>query len=132
MLDELQPEYLCLYAGELAPDMAEVAPYLISLHRGDAFTEWLLSEGKGKSWGIFITANVAIQALYRHFRRFLMVQTEDGEKLYFRYYDPQVLRVYLPTCTDEELDQVFGPVQGFACAGESASEFGTYVRGIGI
>jgi hypothetical protein len=31
----------------------------------------------------------------------------------FRYYDPRVLRSYLPTCTPEELAQVFGPIHSF-------------------
>jgi hypothetical protein len=31
----------------------------------------------------------------------------------FRYYDPRVLRVYLPTCTSDELKTVYGPVQQY-------------------
>jgi hypothetical protein len=31
----------------------------------------------------------------------------------FRYYDPRVLRVYLPTCNAEELATVFGPIETF-------------------
>lgn len=31
----------------------------------------------------------------------------------FRFYDPRVLRLYLPSCTTEELDRVFGSVERF-------------------
>ena len=31
----------------------------------------------------------------------------------FRWYDPRVLRVYLPTCTVGELREVFGPARAF-------------------
>jgi hypothetical protein len=31
----------------------------------------------------------------------------------FRYYDPRVLRVYLPTCVTSELRTVFGPIDCF-------------------
>ena len=31
----------------------------------------------------------------------------------FRYYDPRVLRVYLPTCTPDELEMLFGPIERF-------------------
>jgi len=31
----------------------------------------------------------------------------------FRWYDPRVLRVYLPTCTASELRTVFGPVERY-------------------
>jgi hypothetical protein len=34
-------------------------------------------------------------------------------KLLFRFYDPRVLRAYLPTCLAEELNIVFGPVRNF-------------------
>ena len=31
----------------------------------------------------------------------------------FRYYDPRVLRAYLPTCDESELRAVFGPIRAF-------------------
>jgi hypothetical protein len=31
----------------------------------------------------------------------------------FRYYDPRVLRAYLPTCSIGELRTVFGPIECF-------------------
>jgi hypothetical protein len=37
----------------------------------------------------------------------------------FRYYDPRVLRVYLPTCVTVELRTVFGPIECFWMEGES-------------
>jgi hypothetical protein len=41
------------------------------------------------------------------------VYDEEGSYLYFRYYDPRVLRVYLPTCNESELGAVFGPIEFF-------------------
>ena len=46
------------------------------------------------------------------------MKTEEGQELYFRYYDPRVLRTYLPTCTPDELEQVFGPVLEYALEDE--------------
>jgi hypothetical protein len=110
-LYDQQPEFCCLYRGELKPDLAEVAPYLVRLEPGSEFTQWLLEHGWGKHWGIFALAPVDLQTLRRHFRRFLVVYDPDGKPLYFRYYDPRVLRVYLPTCNADELAAVFGPVE---------------------
>jgi len=31
----------------------------------------------------------------------------------FRYYDPRVLRIYLPTCNAGELSTIFGPITGY-------------------
>lgn len=107
---EADSEYYCLYRGDVAEELAEVAPYLVALEPQAPFTTWLTSEGWGDSWGIFLQASASLDELRRHFRRFLMVYDEAGKPLYFRYYDPRVWRTYLPTCNAEELAAVFGPV----------------------
>jgi len=112
-LYNLRPEHVCLYRGRLEPDMAEVAPYLVRLEQDSAFAQWVLGDGWGKHWGIFAVTRAELNPLRTHFRRFLMVHESGGKPLYFRYYDPRVLRVYLPTCTSQELKTVFGPVEYF-------------------
>jgi len=54
------------------------------------------------------------EELARHLQRFLLVLLPDGNKWFFRYYDPRILQVYLPTCQPVELEEFFGPVRGFA------------------
>jgi hypothetical protein len=51
------------------------------------------------------------------------VQTADRRKLLFRYYDPRVLRVFLPTCDPAQLWQIFGPIQRFDMEGADSSQF---------
>lgn len=114
-----QPECECLYRGELAPDMAEVAPYIVQLEPGHDFTNWLLKNGFGENWGIFAVSPADLRAMRLHFRRFLMVYDSENKPLYFRYYDPRVLRIYLPTCNAEELGKVFGPVNSFFVGAEN-------------
>jgi hypothetical protein len=58
----------------------------------------------------------------RHFRSFLTVYDPDGKPLLFRYYDPRVLRVYLPTCDARELETVFGPVVAYLLEGEDPGD----------
>jgi len=118
LLHEFQPGHECLYRGELKPDMAEVAPYLIRLEKGSPFTEEVLSRGWGQHWGIFALTAIDLAGLRRHLRKFLIVHDSDGKPLYFRYYDPRVLRVYLPTCNAEELKTVFGPVSSYVVEDE--------------
>src|SRR5207237_435347 len=102
LLDQLytkpRPEFVCLYRGELEPDIAEVAPYLVNLEPRTLFTDWLLTEGWGKHWGIFVHTTDGLKAIRTHLRKFLMVNDPEGKQTYFRYYDPRVLRVFLPTC----------------------------------
>src|SRR5881628_2711642 len=91
-------EHVYLFRGELDADVQQTAPYLVLLSRGAAFTDWLLSDGWGNHWGIFALSDADFMPMRKHFRTFLMVKRYDGESLYFRYYDPRVLRAFLPTC----------------------------------
>ena len=123
LLDHLygnpRPEFICLYRGELEPDMAEVAPYLVLLKPNTPFTDWVLGEGWGRHWGIFATSKVDMAAMRKHFRTFLMVKDPDGKSIYFRYYDPRVLRIYLPTCNAQEIEAVFGPIHAYLLEDEA-------------
>lgn len=114
-----EPEYVCLYRGDLKPDMAEVAPYLVRLEPNSELTDWIIGQGWGKHWGIFALSLADLKAMRLHFRRFLIVHDSHGKPLLFRYYDPRVLRVYLPTCNAEELAIVFGPVMSYILEDEN-------------
>ena len=100
----------CLYAGALPWQLQMTAPYLVELPV-DAFTRSLLRAGWGNSWGIFFLSEAPMETLRRHLRTFLRVADQRGRYLIFRYYDPRVMRVYLPTCQPSELRAVFGPIR---------------------
>jgi hypothetical protein len=123
LLWEHEPEHVCLYRGELEPDMAAVAPYLVKLESDHPFTKIVCEEGWGNHWGIFgiSPAEINLSDLRNHFRKFLMVYDPDGRLIYFRYYDPRVLRVYLPTCNAEETKIVFGPISFYVLEDEDPS-----------
>ncbi len=113
LLDKLygavRPEFECLYTGEIKPDLAETAPYLVRLDPKSEFTEWVFAEGWGKHWGVFAVAPVDFRSFRKHLRKFLIVYDSTTKPLYFRYYDPRVLRTFLPTCEEGELQEFFGP-----------------------
>ncbi len=101
-------EYVCLYkGGKKSKELETCAPYLVRLEKNSPFTEWILSEGWGNSWGIFYSTDLPMQKVRDHFREFVMVVNEDGEPLYFRFYDPRVMRGFLPTCSNEQLGELF-------------------------
>lgn len=106
-------EHDCLYAGNLPLALQRAAPYLVQLDRDDRLARWVIENGWGKSWGVFARCDVGLKNLRKHLRGLLRVKDERGNRLVFRYYDPRVLRSYLPTCTAAELSAVFGPVQSF-------------------
>lgn len=108
-----------LYEGEQGARLAQVAPYLVRLQKESLLLEALVKEGWGKSWGVYLTCTSPFQDLRRHLRHFLEVQLPDGKQVYFRFYDPRVLRVFLPTCTPEDTTQFFGPIQSYLVEGQN-------------
>jgi len=128
-------DYTCLFAEPLSPRLRAAAPYLVHLAAGSPQTCAMLRRCLDEPWGILIAApaSVTTRQLRLHFKKILWVQDEQGRQLYFRFYDPRVLSVYLPTCTLQERDMVFGPaelcycidqgrVQRFACRDRATAQ----------
>lgn len=109
----LHGEHHCLYQGDSEVFLNDVAPFLFSIPSHQGFGDWLLSEGRGQHWGVLLFCREDISAVYRHFRKFLMVQAEDGRDLYFRFYDPRALALFLNTADRQQLREFFGPIQWF-------------------
>jgi hypothetical protein len=123
---ESRLEFRCLYSGRLPRALESNAPHLVELLPGHRLTLRWLEEGWGRSWGVMVKIDDSSN-LRHHLRKFLKVRDEGGRTLLFRYYDPRVLRAYLPTCTDDECAQLFGPVHAYiaeASDGEGGLEFG--------
>jgi hypothetical protein len=113
MLLECHLEYSCLYSGPLHPALEIAAPYLVQLDYDYRDTRRFIRQAWGNSWGVFLRSDTPMDKLRRHLRGLLIVRDTSDHRLVFRYYDPRVLRVYLPTCTSSELRTVFGPIECF-------------------
>jgi hypothetical protein len=113
LLECFYSQHSCLFSGPIAPELQVAAPYLVQLSYDDKKTRKFLQMAWSNSWGVFVKCNVRLEVLRRHLRTFLLVRDEDGSQLMFRYYDPRILRVYLPTCRAGELETVFGPIERF-------------------
>jgi hypothetical protein len=105
--------YQSLYEGTQGRELDNWAPYLVELPKDSRLLLWLLHEGWGKSWGVCLTSGATFLEMRRHFRHFLLVDGEDGKQAYFRFYDPRVLRLFLPTCSPQERREFFGPVSSY-------------------
>lgn len=109
----LESSHSSLYEGKTREDIAGVGPFLFPcINKSDLF-QFFTQEGLGQSWGVLFYSHLPFVELYRHCRKFLLIRTEDNQELYFRFYDPRVLRIFLPTCSKEQLREFFGPIQYF-------------------
>lgn len=112
--------YYSLYDGPQGEELADVAPYLVALPAQSALLSALLREHWGDSRFMLLFAAADFKAVRRQLRRFLMVEDEAGKQMYFRFYDPRVLRTFLPTCTPAECLDFFGPISWFVLETEQA------------
>lgn len=120
-------QYCCLLSGKLDLELAQAAPYLAKLETKSPLTEWLL-DGWGTHSGIYcvIDESVSFMDVRKHFRSIQIVKNYDNKSIFFRYYDPRVMNVYLPTCTGNEAKQMFGPTAIYVLEGEKGDSVNKY------
>ena len=104
--------HCCLFAGKLPQALEMAAPYLVQLDPEDKLTTYL-AENMGRNLGIFLRCDLGLKDVRKHLRSFLTVKDTRGQKMLFRYYDPRIMRVYLPTCNSTELQTIFGPIKAY-------------------
>jgi hypothetical protein len=115
-------EHQSLYEGAEGEKLKAFAPYLVSLARDSSLLETIVRDGWGKSWGVYLVTDHPFADIRKHLRHFLIVQLEAGKQAYFRFYDPRVLRAYLPSCSPEEAATFLGPIRHFIFETESIAE----------
>lgn len=101
-----------LYNGSSQEDYWAIAPYLC---KADSWLlKWIQESLWTEPWGIIAISKADMASVRAHFRKFLVVQSPEGEHWYFRFYDPRVLPVFLESSNEAELREFFGPVQAYA------------------
>ncbi len=125
-LSQNKTDWRSLFEGQSAYRLAAHAPYISTVLHSESWVRDLLQKCWGRGCLIFVSSSLPIEDVRKHFRQFLYVQNSNGEQLYFRFYDPRILRVFLPTCNAAELKEFFGPVAEFILEGEKAVEVNVF------
>ncbi len=128
LLFQSDQEYAPLHGGVEGQKLA-VGPYLVRLPADSSLFEAVVRASWGKGWGVFLSSDSPLADVLAHLRQFLTMRLPQGKQVYFRFYDPGVLRVYLPSCTPEECGHFFGPVSSFAIEDEKPESLLEFVRG---
>lgn len=109
LLNVCQEQSQSLYDGLKGDTLADVAPYLVQLEKDSELLKFLVNETWGESWGIFLIGARPFVEVRRRLRRSLMVRDEESEKkLYFRFYDPRVMRIFWPAATVRQKSEMTG------------------------
>lgn len=129
-IESCREEKQSLFDGTAAIELEEQAPYLLRFSPGSSALRELVFECWGASCGVFLSSPAAFPEVRKHLRRFLKVEFEGEGEVYFRFYDPRILRAFLPSCTSQQVSGFFGPVTAFHVEGEDGeSLLGHGLRG---
>lgn len=110
-------DYRCLYAGTLARELELAAPQLVELPYGHRLFDRWLDEGWASHWGVLLSIGDPAN-LRHHLRKLLKVEGVARRPVLFRFYDPRVLRAFLPHAQPDQLRDFFGPVTAWYAADE--------------
>lgn len=117
-------------AGTVYDEVDEVAPYLCSLDPENALLlEW--SGMFGRNAGILIASDAPMAVLYKHLRNVFVAKDSTEQDYFFRFYDPRVLRGFLPACRLEEVRQFFGPIRWIVVEDIQANRMISYTHNQG-
>jgi hypothetical protein len=105
--------YKSLFEGTMDEQSYGVSGFLVECKKESPLFKWMTTEAWGDSCCIFFTSKASFDDLFKHFQKFNRVYLEGDEVVLFRYYDPRVLRTYLPTCNRGEVEMFFGEVMAF-------------------
>lgn len=126
--EEFDTVHECLFKGETDPAILVRAPWVMKLQSGSDLMEWFLEYGWGENWGIIaqVPFGTDFADVVAHFRQFVEVKLPDQKIVFFRFYDPRVLRMFLPTCDGPQIQALFSLPTFLCCEGEDANELLVY------
>jgi pSer/pThr/pTyr-binding forkhead associated (FHA) protein len=119
LLRESKAPFESLYGDEVKGRPTR-APYLVALPPDSPLLP-TLAAAWGQGRGIYLTCDKPLADVRAHLREFIQVQTPDGKLVFFRFYEPCLLRAFLPVCDRPEIAQFFGPIRAFLLEGEEPS-----------
>jgi hypothetical protein len=119
ILDASAAPRACLFEGENAEALSAYGAYVLRLGPREPLCETLVQQGWGHSWGVYLTSVRPFDELLAHLRQRIWVRDPNGARLYFRFFDPRVMRTALPAMGPVELSAFFGPVESFIVEGET-------------
>jgi len=115
-------KYYSLANDEDHKDLEFVAPYIVELTEKSDFLYWLLKEGYGNYWMIFLQTDKRIEKLKEQFSDFFYQKIEvkinnniEYQESYFAFYDPRVLMGYMNVLNETDKIDFFDGIDCFLC-----------------
>lgn len=114
-LQAMTDNVACLYRGQALEEFGDDTAWVVEIAPDESVLDWLMDNGFGKRWSIFLRSTHRLADVVRHLRKFTMIEDQEGTVHFFRFYDPRTLRQYLPVFTPEQSAAFFKGVDAFYC-----------------
>lgn len=109
-LRQSQLPYELLLDGEIEQPLREAAPCCVHLGANPVAGFELFEKIWARNAAMFISGGVGatLWSIRKQLRKNLRVALPSGKRVMFRYYDPRVLRAFLPTCSESQISHLMG------------------------
>ncbi|MFD1747604.1 DUF4123 domain-containing protein [Rhizobium helianthi] len=114
-LQAMTDKVACLYRGQALEEFGDDTAWVAAINLDESVLDWLIDNGFGKRWSIFLRSSLQLADIVRHLRKFTVIQDDQGTTHFFRFYDPRTLRQYLPVFTTEQRTAFFRGVHTWYC-----------------
>ena len=130
-LEEANLPFQCLYKGDAEENLKTAAPYLVELKEHHKLTRQLFSQTGmasdlwGQYPGVFFRSRALIDQLATHFRRFTKVKNEQGQWLFYRFWDNNFFLVVLKQLSPAKGLAMMPPhlIHSMLCISEDTIDF---------
>lgn len=130
-LEEANLPFQCLYKGDAEENLKSAAPYLVELKEHHKLTRQLFSQTGmasdlwGQYPGVFFRSRALIDQLVTHFRRFTKVKNEQGQWLFYRFWDNNFFLVVLKQLSPAKGLAMMPPhlIHSMLCISEDTIDF---------
>jgi hypothetical protein len=118
-IDDLIKTYgpsVCVLKSNYDGQFIDVGPHLFD--SSVKLDELLMNTQWGKGSFISLSFSRERMNLIHLLRNNSEIVTEQDEVMFFRYYDPRILRIFLPVFDTQQIKEFFGSVDEFMCEDE--------------
>lgn len=106
---EDSPAFHQLYQGTCYEELADLGPLLIRLRPGGRLEQHFAEHWQAKA-GLWLESDACESELVEHLRSLVHVGVSSDTTVLLRFYDPRIMRHWLPDLAADERDRLMGPV----------------------
>ncbi len=92
----------CLFSGNAKQELGDQTAWVADVTDDRATLEALLDEGYGKGMLSFAFSALDLRAFITHLKKFTKIRDAKGTEHFFRFYDPKVMRQYVPVFNETQ------------------------------